>query len=233
MKFLAVQSQGAESIIPAFPNAAALPSNFAMGTRCGPSPAQRAAPRAEETFFALRQAPGGSLSNALQQPSAFRGVGKREREGRHRKENGAGGQSRCPFPTLGRQLIPAGDMHMDAGHMDAGRIRTAAPQVPEAAARASPRGTRGTRGRCRLAGAAAGEEGRSPSSWGSGAATPFRACAGCRGMSRSLRRCHPAPDRPHTSSVTTLRPSVSSIAAATPTQSSQRMQQGKQCLCPC
>lgn len=48
------------------------------------------------------------------------------------REKGAPGLTRRPYPAPGWQLLPAGDMHMDAGHMDAGRIRTAVPQGAEA-----------------------------------------------------------------------------------------------------
>lgn len=53
--------------------------------------------------------------------------GRQRRYGK--QESGRGPPpARTPHPAPGRQLLPAGHMHMDAGHMDTGRIRTAVPQ---------------------------------------------------------------------------------------------------------
>lgn len=52
------------------------------------------------------------------------------------------------------------------------------------------------------------------------------------GGSQSACHCHPDPDRPYISAVTTPRPSGSFIPAAVPTQRPQRRQQARQCPYP-
>lgn len=80
---------------------------------------QRASPRAEETFFARRNTvPAPRPATAGRHCGGGGGNGGRERGAR--REKGARGQPHRQHPAPGRQLLPTEDMHMDAGHMDAG-----------------------------------------------------------------------------------------------------------------
>lgn len=201
-----------------------------------PLPPQRASPRAEETFiFARRNAPGAGPRSAPCNSQGGFGEGWRagERGGRGRGK-GAGGQPRRPQPAPGRQLLPAGDVHRDEGIRARAGLAPPCHRAPGPASRALPRGRRVTRGRARLggrAGAAAGAAGRARPR----GVTEWPLASGrVRGVVVVGRCPSPyAPGRPYTGAVSTSRPSGSLTPAAAPTQSPQRRQRGRRCLCPC
>lgn len=167
---------------PNFSNASALSRYFAKGARCGPSPAPALITVGRgKTFPSPQKRRRRRTRSAPCNSRGHRGTAGRDgqRETRETREVQEGpGPPRRPYPAPGRQLLPAGHMHMDAGHMDVGRTRTA--------------GTQGTRGGGR-AGAAAGSGGRESSLPAGNEGVAL--LGACWGETQSVGRCHPAPDK--------------------------------------
>lgn len=231
-KFLTAQSQGAESILPAF--TAPLPCRDTSQREPAAVPLQprRASLKAEETFLTAEthqaEVPSPRSTTAIGIEGLQGGMGEGEREGRHGKGEGGWGPVPPPVPcsrTAAGKYIWMQDTRT--------RAEPAPPchrdRRPES--RASPRRP-GLPGQVRgqAEGSSGGVEGREEGVFPRGVTGWPLALGHVRGagVSQSARYCHPTPDRPFASAVTTARPLGSFIPAAIPTQTPQHRQRDAQ-----